>query len=74
MPACPADIVEVDFKAKKIKTQDYALAALAVMAQHNRVLNMDMLHAALKLRFKQSIFETAVSVVEKFLQNFGKNF
>jgi pyruvate/2-oxoacid:ferredoxin oxidoreductase beta subunit/Pyruvate/2-oxoacid:ferredoxin oxidoreductase gamma subunit len=74
LPACPADIVEVDFKAKKIKTQDYALAALAVMAQHNRVLNMDMLHAALKLRFKQSIFETAVSVVEKFLQNFGKNF
>jgi pyruvate/2-oxoacid:ferredoxin oxidoreductase beta subunit/Pyruvate/2-oxoacid:ferredoxin oxidoreductase gamma subunit len=65
LPACPADVVEVDFKAKKIKSQDYALAALAVMAQQNRVLNMEMLHAALKLRFKQSIYETAVSVMEK---------
>jgi 2-oxoglutarate ferredoxin oxidoreductase subunit beta len=65
LPACPADVVEVDFKAKKIKSQDYALAALAVMAQQNRVLNMEMLHAALKLKFKQSIYETAVSVMKK---------
>jgi 2-oxoglutarate ferredoxin oxidoreductase subunit beta len=65
LPSCQGSIIEVDFKSKKIKSQDYALASLAVLAQQNSVLNMDMLYAALKLLFKQSIYETAVSVMEK---------
>jgi pyruvate/2-oxoacid:ferredoxin oxidoreductase beta subunit/Pyruvate/2-oxoacid:ferredoxin oxidoreductase gamma subunit len=65
LPVCPATIIEVDFKSKKIKPQDYALAALAVLAKQNRVFNMNMFDAALKLRFSKSVYEKAVSVVEK---------
>jgi len=64
-PPCESTVIEVDFKAKKIKSQDWALAALAVLAQENRVLNMDMFHAALKLRFNKTIYEMALSVAEK---------
>jgi Pyruvate/2-oxoacid:ferredoxin oxidoreductase gamma subunit len=65
LPLCQATIIEVDFKAKKIKSQDWALAALTVLAQANKVLNMDMLHAALKLRFKKTVYEMALDVMEK---------
>ncbi len=65
LPAGQATIIEVDFKARKIKPPDYALASLAALARQNSVLNMEMLCSALKLRFKQAQYETAVSVVEK---------
>jgi len=65
LPPCQATIIEVDFKAHKIKSQDWALAAFAVLARQNKVLSMDMLTAALKLRFKKAVFEMAMSVTEK---------
>ena len=60
-----AVVIDVDFKARKIKTQDWALAALAVLARQNKALTMDMLTAAMKLRFKKAVFDTAVAVIEK---------
>ncbi len=65
LPPCQASIIEVDFKAEKIKSPDWALVALAVLAQQNKVLTMDMLKAALKLRFNAGQYETAVAMVEK---------
>lgn len=65
LPPCQATITEIDFKAKKIKPQDWALAALAVLAWQNKVLSMDMLKAALKLRFKTAVYEIALVVAEK---------
>lgn len=65
LPHCQATIIEVDFKAKKIKSQDWALAALAVLARQNKVLTIDMLKAALKLRFKTAVYEVALAVAEK---------
>ena len=65
LPPCPASIIEVDFKAEKIKSQDWALAALAVLAAQNNVLTMDMLKAALKMRFRKAEYETAIAMVEK---------
>ena len=65
LPECAAKIIEVDFKAKKIKSPDRALAALAVLARQKTVLTMDMLNAALKQRFKKPVFETALSVVAR---------
>jgi len=41
-----AVVIDVDLKGRKIKTQDWALAALAVMARQNKALTMDMLMAA----------------------------
>ena len=64
LPECAAKTIEVDFKAKKIKSPDWALAALAVLVRQNTVLTTDMLKAALKLRFKKPVFETALSVVK----------
>lgn len=65
LPACQASILEVDFKAEKLKSPDWALVALAVLAQQNKVLSMDMFKAALKLRFKAGQYETAVAMVDK---------
>ncbi len=65
LPPCQASIIEVDFKAKKIKSQDWALAALAVLAMQNKVLSTEMLMTALKLRFKKVMFEMAMAVTEK---------
>ncbi len=65
LPDCRATVIEVDFKAHKIKSQDWALAALAVLARQNKALTMDMLLAALKLRFKKPVFEMALAVTEK---------
>lgn len=65
LPPCQATITEVDFKAKKIKSQDRALAALAVLARQNKVLTIDMLKAALKLRFKKAVYEMALAIAEK---------
>lgn len=65
LPSCQASIIEVDFKAEKIKSQDWALVALAVLAQQKKVLTMDMLEAALKLRFKAGQYEVAIAMVKK---------
>ena len=65
LSGCRATVIEVDFKAHKIKSQDWALAALAVLARQNKALTMDMLLAALKLRFKKPVYEMALAVTEK---------
>jgi 2-oxoglutarate/2-oxoacid ferredoxin oxidoreductase subunit beta len=65
LPKCRATVVEFDFKARKIKSPDWALAALSVLAGRNRTLSMEMLTAALKLRFNPKVFEMASVVLEK---------
>ncbi len=64
LPPCQAAVTEIDFRDRKIKFQDWALTALAVLAHQSEILTMDMLKAALKLRFKQAVYETALAVVE----------
>ena len=54
-------------KAKKIKSPDRALAALAVLASQNKALTVDMLKTALKLRFKKKMHEVAAAVVDNAL-------
>ena len=65
LPACQAVISEVDFRARKIKAPDWALAALAILAWQNKILTVEMLKAALKLRFNSAVYEKALRVVEK---------
>ena len=65
LPACRAVVTEIDFKSKKIKTPDWALAALATLARESEILTMEMLKAALTLRFKKAVYEKALAVVEK---------
>jgi hypothetical protein len=65
LPECRAGIVEVDFKSRKIKSQDWALAALAVLAGGGQSLTEEMLTAALKLRFNPTVLELARKVTNK---------
>jgi 2-oxoglutarate/2-oxoacid ferredoxin oxidoreductase subunit beta len=65
LPDCRALVIDVDFKAHKIKSPDWALAALAVLAHQNKAVTMDMLLAALRLRFKEPVLEMAMAVVGK---------
>lgn len=66
LPECSADVMEVDFKERKIKSADRALGSLAMLARQKRILNISMLTEALKRRFNQTVFEAAMSVTEKF--------
>ena len=65
LPETQAVIFEFDFKAKKIKSPDWALAALAVLAGQNKALSMEMLTVAVKLRFTPEVFKMAQAVMEK---------
>ncbi|MFZ7127864.1 MAG: thiamine pyrophosphate-dependent enzyme [Desulfobacterales bacterium] len=63
VPQTRARIRDLDFKALKIKPQDWALAALAVLAAESRVIDTNMLKAALEIRFKGSVLEQALAVM-----------
>jgi 2-oxoglutarate/2-oxoacid ferredoxin oxidoreductase subunit beta len=65
LSTCEANIIEIDFKARKIKSQDWALAALAILAGRGQTLTKEMLTAALKLRFNPQVFELALVVTGK---------
>jgi Pyruvate/2-oxoacid:ferredoxin oxidoreductase gamma subunit len=67
LPRCPARIVTVDFKAHKLRHNDWALAALAELARRHTVLSTPMLKAALEIRFQGKMLESALGVVEKMV-------
>ena len=52
----------MDFKARGLKGEDWALAGLGEMAGLNRVITRDMLAAALAARFRGEVLETARKV------------
>jgi 2-oxoglutarate/2-oxoacid ferredoxin oxidoreductase subunit beta len=63
LPPCAASVVEMDLKARKIKAQDWAVAALAWLAGLGRVISPAMLDSALRLRFKGEVLENILKVV-----------
>jgi len=65
LPDTGAVVQEVDFKAQKIKPQDWALASLGLLAKHQRIITPDMLKAALALRFKGEILDSACALVDR---------
>ena len=65
IPETSANIVEIDFKALKIKKQDWALASLGVMAKREKAINKEMLNHALKSRFNEKVFQIAMETIEK---------
>lgn len=64
IPATVAEMWEIDFKTHKIKFQDWALMALVQLARKNRMISVDMLNAALELRFKGKVLTQVREVVE----------
>lgn len=71
VPDSGATVECVDFKALKIRSQDWALAGLALLAKRDRVISMDMLKAALHVRFKAAILETALALVDRIAADHG---
>lgn len=67
LPPSQATVVEIDFKGRQIKSQDWALAALAWMGAHNRGITTEMLQSALRLRFRGKVLESATAVVDAVL-------
>ena len=65
LPETGATVTEMDFKAHKIKAQDWALASLALMTKNNNLISMEMLTAAVSMRFNGDIADTAIKLVEQ---------
>jgi 2-oxoglutarate ferredoxin oxidoreductase subunit beta len=65
LPAGKARIHHIDLKAQGIKSPDWALASLAVLAKHKKVITLQMLNAALKVRFKGRALASALELVKQ---------
>jgi pyruvate/2-oxoacid:ferredoxin oxidoreductase beta subunit len=65
IPSRKAEIFQANFKSQKIKTTDYALAALIVLAKMNRVIHLEMLKTALKYKFKNNILISSFDLIER---------
>jgi len=65
LPPSRAKIHQADFKAQKIKPADWATAAIAILAKHERVLTLPMLQAALEIRFKEKILTATQELVAR---------
>jgi pyruvate/2-oxoacid:ferredoxin oxidoreductase beta subunit/Pyruvate/2-oxoacid:ferredoxin oxidoreductase gamma subunit len=63
LPPCKALVVEMDFKAHKIKAQDWSVAALVWVAAHGRAISPEMLDSAIGLRFKGKVLEGVREVI-----------
>lgn len=71
LPKTSAAVKFIDFKTWKIKSHDWALASLALMAAHHWVLNPDMLQTALNIRFSGAVLGNARDVIEAALIGYG---
>ncbi len=65
IPDCKARIHRVDLKSLGIKKPDWALASLAVLAQQEQIISMEMLTEALKIRFKGKVLESSLELIKK---------
>jgi Pyruvate/2-oxoacid:ferredoxin oxidoreductase gamma subunit len=69
IPPCNAEILQTNFKSQKIKSTDWALAALIILAKMNRVIRLDMLKAALEYKFKNKILKSSFDLLERVNSN-----
>jgi len=63
IPATAAQVVEIDFKAARIKPQDWALAALAIAAAIGKAPAIETLEAALELRFSGEALKASLELI-----------
>jgi 2-oxoglutarate ferredoxin oxidoreductase subunit beta len=68
LPVTKAAVSVIDLRSLEIKPQDWALAALAALAKTNRIISMDMLRAALTIRFRDDVLGAALQLIEKVYQ------
>ncbi|MEE4166554.1 MAG: 2-oxoacid:acceptor oxidoreductase family protein, partial [Desulfocapsaceae bacterium] len=69
VPETAATIIDVDFRECKIKKENWALAAVAVLAKKTNVLNGEMLRCALQSRFTGKAYQDAMALVTTILND-----
>jgi 2-oxoglutarate ferredoxin oxidoreductase subunit beta len=65
VPPSHAEVHRVDIKAQGLKTHDWALASLSILAKLNKVISLEMLQSALKARFKGPVLSSALGLVDQ---------
>jgi Pyruvate/2-oxoacid:ferredoxin oxidoreductase gamma subunit len=65
IPETCAEVVEIDFKALKIKRQDWALASLGVIAKREKAMNRQMLSLAVTSRFNEKVARMAMETIDR---------
>jgi Pyruvate/2-oxoacid:ferredoxin oxidoreductase gamma subunit len=65
VPSSKARVQEIDFKGQGTKNQDWALASLSVMARLNRVVSLEMLQSALRIRLRDQELASALDLVAR---------
>jgi pyruvate/2-oxoacid:ferredoxin oxidoreductase beta subunit/Pyruvate/2-oxoacid:ferredoxin oxidoreductase gamma subunit len=65
IPSCKGKILQLNFKSQKIKSTDWALAAVIVLAKMNRVIHLEMLKSALKYKFRDNLLESSLDLVKR---------
>ena len=65
IPATDAQVQQFDLKKLKIKKPDWALASLAILASQGQIISLEMLTAALKIRFKGKVLERSLDLIQK---------
>jgi len=60
VPDCSARILPMDLKSRGVKKPNWALASLGIMAQLGKIISLEMLAAALKIRFKGKTLDMAL--------------
>lgn len=65
IPETPAMVVEIDFKALKVKRHDWALASLGVLAKEGRGFTPEVLVFAVQARFNEKVAGLAMETLEK---------
>jgi 2-oxoglutarate/2-oxoacid ferredoxin oxidoreductase subunit beta len=72
IPETLATVKVVDFTSLGLKAQDWAVGALAVMAEMRRVIDGAMLNAALEHRFEGKLRETERALVAHVTSMIGE--
>lgn len=69
LPETGATVVDVDFTSLKIKKQDWALAAVGILAKKTEVLTPEMLQQALQVRFTGKTYLAAMEIINRVFDN-----
>ncbi len=67
IPQCKGEVHEVNFKARGLKKQEFALGALTLLAEMEKGISLPMLKKALSIRFKGKVLDSTLELVEKTL-------
>ncbi|MFH1137542.1 MAG: thiamine pyrophosphate-dependent enzyme [Pseudomonadota bacterium] len=65
LPSDHGRVVTVDFKKMGVKSQDWALASLALLARRNLVISPEMLEAGLAERFRGAAYSSVKAMLDK---------